>query len=94
MALKIVRNNIKNMKTDAIINTVNPEPIFGSGVDYAIYEEEKLREFYRKSLNMAKENGCKSISFPVTTAGCFGNTNEEGMIMKRKLLLTTRLVTL
>ena len=37
MPLKIVRNNIVNVKADAIVNTANPEPIVGIGVDSAIY---------------------------------------------------------
>ena len=37
MPLKIVRNNIINVKADAIVNTANPEPIVGIGVDSAIY---------------------------------------------------------
>lgn len=38
MPLKIVRNNIINVKADAIVNTANPYPVVGSGVDTAIYE--------------------------------------------------------
>lgn len=37
MPLKIVRNNIIRVKADAIVNTANPYPVIGSGVDKAIY---------------------------------------------------------
>lgn len=37
MPLKIVRNNITRMRADAIVNTANPYPIIGSGVDQSIY---------------------------------------------------------
>lgn len=42
-------------------------------------EEEKLRSCYRKSLQLAKEHGIKSISFPLLSTGGFGYPQEEGM---------------
>lgn len=48
MPLKIVRNDITRMQVDAIVNTVNTEPIYSSGVDMAVYkaagEKELLAE--------------------------------------------------
>ena len=38
MPYLIVRNNITNMKVDAIVNTANPYPIIGDGTDRAIHE--------------------------------------------------------
>ena len=38
MPLKIVRNDITKMKTDAVVNTANPRPQVGDGVDSRIYE--------------------------------------------------------
>ncbi|MCR4896493.1 MAG: macro domain-containing protein [Lachnospiraceae bacterium] len=37
MPLQIVRNDITKVKADAIVNSANPDPIFGAGVDGAIY---------------------------------------------------------
>ena len=37
MPLKIVRRNIVDMRADAIVNTANPYPVIGSGVDATIY---------------------------------------------------------
>lgn len=37
MPFQIVRNDIVNMHVDAIVNTANPEPVIGSGVDTAIH---------------------------------------------------------
>ena len=37
MPFKIVRNDITKVKADAIVNTANPEPRYGSGTDAAIY---------------------------------------------------------
>ena len=129
MPLKIIRNDITKMQVDAIVNTANPEPTYGSGVDMAVYlaagekhlllarkeighmyegevaitsgfylparyiihavsplyidgesgEEEKLRSCYRKSLQLAKENNCKSIAFPLISTGSFGYPKEEGL---------------
>jgi len=129
MPLKIIRNDITKMQVDAIVNTANPEPTYGAGVDAAVYmaagveallaarkgigylaegevamtpgfclpakhiihavsplyidgesgEEEKLRACYRKSLQLAKEAGCKSIGFPLISTGSFGYPKEEGM---------------
>ena len=33
MPFEIVRNNIVNIEVDAIVNTANPKPIVGGGVD-------------------------------------------------------------
>ena len=38
MPFEIVRNDITRMQVDAIVNTANPEPIVGSGTDYAVHQ--------------------------------------------------------
>lgn len=38
MPLEIVRNDITKMQVDAIVNTANPRPIVGGGVDRAIHK--------------------------------------------------------
>ena len=37
MPFEIVRNDITQMRMDAIVNTVNPRPVIGSGVDAGIH---------------------------------------------------------
>lgn len=37
LPFKIIRNDITKVKADAIVNTANPEPIYASGTDVAIY---------------------------------------------------------
>ena len=121
MPLEIVRNDITKMQADAIVNTANPRPIVGGGVDRAIHkaaggellaarkkigdigtgraaitpayklrakfvihtvgpvwqdgahgERELLADCYANSLQLAAENGCTSIAFPLISAGVFG----------------------
>ena len=130
MSLKIVRNDITKMNTEAIVNTASDHAAVGTGCDSAVYmaagcdellryreekigfvpegevfmtpafklqakyiihavsphyvdgnqgEEENLRSCYRKSLQLAKENGIRSISFPLISTGGFGYPKEEGM---------------
>lgn len=38
MPLRIIRDDIVNVRADAIVNTANPNPIYGRGTDSAIYE--------------------------------------------------------
>ncbi|WP_455716380.1 macro domain-containing protein [Anaerosporobacter sp.] len=42
-------------------------------------EEEKLRSCYEKSLQLALENDCKSIAFPLIATGSYGYPKAEGM---------------
>ena len=39
MPFEIVRNDITNMRVDAIVNTANPLPVIGLGVDSTIHEK-------------------------------------------------------
>jgi len=123
--LEIVRNDITKMQVDAIVNTANPKPIVGGGVDRAIHkaagaellaarkkigaiatgkaeitpayglqakfvihtvgpvwqdgkhgERELLSSCYVNSLQLATDNGCGSIAFPLISAGVFGCPSE------------------
>lgn len=57
-----------------IIHTVSPLYIDGKSG-----EEEKLRDCYKNSLKIAKENGIKEIAFPLISTGSFKYPKEEGM---------------
>ena len=121
MPFSIVRNNIADMHTDAIVNTANPRAVIGAGADTAIHdkagpkllearkkigdiprggaaitpafglsakyvihtvgpiwrggtrgEAEVLRSCYAKSLALADVYDCKSIAFPLISAGNYG----------------------
>ena len=122
MSLEIIRDDITKVDCDAIVNSANPEPVIGGGVDHAIYEAadaekmlaarqkigaleageaeatpafglpqkyvihavgpvwqdgshseaELLAATYKRCLELTKELGCESVSFPVISAGIFG----------------------
>ena len=52
MPFEIVRNDITNMQVDAIVNTANPNPVIGSGVDSGIHKKAG-----RKLLEARKQIG-------------------------------------
>ncbi len=62
------------LRAKYIIHAVSPVFIDGNSG-----EEEKLRNCYRNSLRIAKENGIESIAFPLIATGSFGYPQEEGM---------------
>ena len=57
-----------------IIHAVSPCYIDGESG-----EEDKLRDCYQKSLQLARENHCQTIAFPLIATGGFGYPKEEGM---------------
>ncbi len=63
-----------NLPAKYIIHAVSP-----CYIDGTYGEERKLRQCYRRSLNLAYENQCKSIAFPLIATGSFGYPKEEGM---------------
>ena len=58
MPLKIVRNDITKMNTEAIVNTANDQPTVGTGCDYAVYEAagyDELLAYRKKNIGPVKE---------------------------------------
>ena len=54
MPFKIVRNDITRVKSDVIVNTANPKPIYVSGTDLAVYQAAGADEL----LAERKKIGC------------------------------------
>lgn len=128
MPFEIVRNDIVKMTVDAIVNTANPDPVVGSGVDAGIHaaagpklfearkkigkiavgsaavtpgfqlpckhvihtvgpawqggnagEETLLYECYVNSLKLARRKFCKSVAFPLISAGNYGFPRDRAL---------------
>ncbi len=92
MPFQIVRNDITRMQVDAIVNTANPLPGYGAGIDTAVYKAAGEDELYKKRLEIgAIERGqsvitdgyklpAKYIIHTVGTRWHGGNSGEEDVI--------------
>lgn len=64
-----------NLKARHVIHTVGP-------VYYEHSKEESralLESCYKSSIKLAHENGCKSIAFPLISAGVYGYPKDEAL---------------
>lgn len=95
MSLRIVRNDITKMNTEAIVNTANEESIYGTGCDSAIYVaagEQELLRYRQEHIGYRKEGEvfitpgfnlyAKYIIHAVSPLYIDGNQGEEDLLRK------------
>ena len=63
-----------NLPAKHVIHTVGPVWYGGSEG-----EPETLKSCYESSLALARENGCKTVAFPLISAGIYGYPHEEAL---------------
>lgn len=66
MPFQIIRNDITKVKADAIVNTANPKPTYGSGTDSAIYEaagKKNLLVERKKIGDIARGQAVSTLAF-------------------------------
>lgn len=92
MPFQIVRNDITKMHVDAIVNTANPMPGYGAGIDSAVYEAAGKDTLLAKRHEIGAINrgtsvitdgynlSAKYIIHTVGTAWQGGKEGEEGII--------------
>jgi O-acetyl-ADP-ribose deacetylase (regulator of RNase III) len=66
-----------NLPCKYVIHTVGPCYYYKTANIKTYNVEEKLRNCYINSLNLAKEKGIKSIAFPCISTGVYGYPNGE-----------------
>ena len=92
MPLTIVRNNLVEMQTDAIVNTASPHPKYGTGLDTAVYKaagEDKLLAARKEIGEIARGDIAVTPGFDlpakyiIHAVGCWwdgGNNGEEEIL--------------
>ena len=91
MPLQIVRNDIALMEVDAIVNTTNPEPSIGTGIDLGIHQKagpellqarKRLGTIHVGSANVTKGYGlpARLVIHTVCPLWIDGQHNEEQLL--------------
>ena len=62
MPFEIVRNDITNMRVDAIVNSANPRPVIGAGTDSRIHEKAGPRLLAARQKIGPIAAGCAAVT--------------------------------
>ena len=62
MPFEIVRNDITNMRVDAIVNTANPKPVVGAGTDAMVHKKAGPELLAARQKIGAIDTGCAAIT--------------------------------
>lgn len=94
MPFQIIRNDITQMAVDAIVNTANPNPEYGSGIDCAVYEGAGKDALLKARKEIGSVDAGNSVitsgfnlpcKFIIHTVGCTwqgGNCGEDDVVRK------------
>ena len=81
MPFQIVRNDITKMHVDAIVNTANPMPGYGAGIDSAVYEAAGKDKLLAKRQEIgAIDSMLKDVDYNLT------KTDQDSLIKRKKML--------
>jgi O-acetyl-ADP-ribose deacetylase (regulator of RNase III) len=106
MPFQIIRNDITKVRADAIVNTANPNPVYGSGTDTAVYRaagEKRLLAARRKIGDIAPGEAAVTKAFalparyiihtvgPAWVDGSHGEYDTLAACYRKSLLLAEQL---
>ncbi len=106
MPFRIIRDDITRVRADAIVNTANPDPVFGRGTDYAVYKAAGAAELLaerRKIGVMQAGEVCATPAFhlsakyifhtvgPGWTGGKHGELDQLASCYRKSLMLAVQL---
>lgn len=82
MPFKIIRNDITKVKADAIVNTANPQPIYASGTDDAIYKAagaDQLLAERKKIGEIERGQAAVTPAFALIATGVYGFPKDRAL---------------
>ena len=69
--IEIIKDDITTLNVDTIVNAANSDLLGGGG------KSSKLASCYQNSLQLAVDNGCKTVAFPNISTGVYGYPKQQ-----------------